>query len=204
VSAAMIVIVAAGLALEPQNVALRFWSQAIILEFVAGMWIALLYAKRGIDLHWAVRLGFCAAAVVLYLADPMQLLADAPRMQTTAITPNGFERIIGWGIPSLLVLLAVLGGPLLPKNRLAEAATTLGDASYALYLLHPFAIMAGLTAVRLSGVSGLFGFVLFAVLTFLAAALSSILAYRLFERPLTNWLLGLRTKRDSAKSPGIA
>jgi peptidoglycan/LPS O-acetylase OafA/YrhL len=64
----------------------------------------------------------------------------------------------------------------------------LGDASYALYLVHPFVIRAGREAVLATGLAAALGGWGF-VLSMLAAAMAaSLLVHHLFERPVTDWV----------------
>ena len=63
-----------------------------------------------------------------------------------------------------------------------------GDASYALYLIHPFVIRAGREIVWRAGLAGLIGPWAFVLLSLSGAVLASVAVYRLFERPATAWL----------------
>jgi len=111
------------------NSQLTYWSNPIILEFVAGMGLAWLL-QRGVSLPFLLRLGCVAAALVA-------LHVSVPLAQSW--------RPLSFGIPALmLVAAAALGG--LPRHPSLwhRILVRLGDASYAMYLVHPF-IMRGLT-----------------------------------------------------------
>ncbi len=104
------------------NPQLAFWSNPIILEFCAGMGLAQLIAA-GVRLPVWLRLGLPLLAIAaLHLApDP------------------GTWRAAFWGIPALMLVAAAALAPIpttlsVPKRM----AVRLGDASYALYLVHPF------------------------------------------------------------------
>jgi exopolysaccharide production protein ExoZ len=132
VAGTMLFCVALGLLFHPANTLLRFWSQPIILEFVFGMGIALL-KRRHVSLPMWVRIAAVVAAVVW-------LAIDVSGFFHLRVTPNNMSRIVGWGLPATLILAAtVLGKDMMPK-RFEHVASKLGDASYSLYLTHPFVI----------------------------------------------------------------
>ena len=86
----------AGCWLSPQTVALAYWSDPIILEFVLGMGIALLY-RNGFQLPATLRLSLIGAGV-------FAVWFSAPHMP-----PSGY-RVLLWGIPAAMVFAgAVLG-----------------------------------------------------------------------------------------------
>jgi peptidoglycan/LPS O-acetylase OafA/YrhL len=115
--------VAFGLFKGFTNVQLSYWSNSIILEFVAGMAIAQAFAG-GIRLGTATRLG-----VVLLSIAGFHFATFAP--------PEW--RALVFGLPATgLVLAAVLTDSPNVLNRSELLLVRLGDASYAMYLVHPF------------------------------------------------------------------
>lgn len=168
-------VVLAGRLIPAPPVPLAFWSDPIVLEFALGAGLALLRAE-GVRLHGAARVGLAAAGLFG--------LATAPAEPAF--------RLLAWGLPAaLLVAAAVLGRDRLEAARggwaarFLGAAERLGDASYALYLLHPFVLRAAREGLVRSGLAPLFGpwpsLVLMVVLTLPVA----LLAHQLVERPLT-------------------
>ena len=124
VLAALVVI---GREITLDTLGLHAATRPVLLLFVPGMAIGLLL-HRGFALpgwlRWASLAAALAALVVL----------DHPERSDF----YNFGYLWWAGVPALLVLLATVGGPL----RLAETGPSLalGDASYAIYLLHiPFA-----------------------------------------------------------------
>ncbi len=111
---------------DPQ---LAFWSNPIILEFCAGMLLAL--APPGAAVGVPARL----ALAVLALACLHFAIAAPPQFRAAV-----------YGIPALLlVAAATLGAP--ARMSMAEKLLVrLGDASYAMYLVHPF-VMRGFTVL---------------------------------------------------------
>jgi exopolysaccharide production protein ExoZ len=111
------------------NVQLAYWSSPIILDFLGGMMLAQLLAG-GVRLArpaiWGLILG---AAIMLHVF---------------AHIPPG-ARAFAWGVPAAaLVATACLGRAAPHLTRFAKLLILLGDASYAMYLVHPF-IMRGFT-----------------------------------------------------------
>jgi peptidoglycan/LPS O-acetylase OafA/YrhL len=192
--ASLCLIVIAGAVIAPTEGVLYFWSRPIILEFAGGMGLAALYNAGRLQLSRAPRIALVTIALALYVVDPLGLIP-------LSRTPNELIRVIGWGVPGLLMLLAALSNPFAPRSRLARGGVLLGDASFALYLLHPFAI----TAFRrlIAGLPlpyGTGGWLLVG-LGFVVACAGSIVAYLYLEKPLTAWLTATLTGKQSAR-PG--
>ena len=89
------------------------------------------------------------------------------------------------GLPmSLLLAAAVLGRPI----RVPSALLLLGDASYALYLVHPFAMRpVGLIAQHLH-LTGPISAAICAAAALLLAIIGAICVHLWFERPVGAWL----------------
>lgn len=178
VSVALLLLVGIGALAAPANVTLRFWTQPIILEFGAGMILALLHLRGLISLGTMARIVLAVTAMALYLWDPFGLF-------TLKTTPNGFARIGSWGIASALLLIAAISGPTPLSGALGKASVRLGDASYALYLLHPFVILVLLRIADRGLFSGDYAAQLFILTGFVMAAATSVIFYLLVERPGT-------------------
>lgn len=175
---------AAGYALRIPNTLYAFYTSGIMLEFVWGIllfmafdrWPALM--KRG-SLVWIL------GAALLLLQNNVEF---------------GLPREIEKGLPSLLIVAGVLGSGL-KDGALRRAAARIGDASYSLYLGHPYALaiaarfaIAALGATAISAAAaGLIGLTLA-----LGAALAS---FFLLERPSNDWL---RSLLGAGKKPTIA
>lgn len=195
VVAALALIVSAGVLFGPQHVALRFWSQPIILEFGAGMIIALFSIYRRLVLPVGPRILLVAVAIAYYLADPAGLFS-------LPTTPNGFARVLSWGVASALLLIAAISGPVPLSSRAGALAVRLGDASYALYLLHPLVIVVMLRLVDFGLFSALpqggWAVGTFMIASFVVASAGSILFYLVMERPVTDRLSGVLARPVSS------
>jgi peptidoglycan/LPS O-acetylase OafA/YrhL len=166
------VLVALGQLLAPLPVPLAYWSDPVICEFAYGLWIAVLY-REGVRLpRWA--------------SAPLVLAGIATATILSFVMPG--PRCVQFGIPAALV---VAGLVLVDRPRRASRAWRalglLGDASYALYLLHPFAMT--LPRPLYPYLSGLPGAAwLYALALLISAVTVAVLAHLLFEKPLTRRL----------------
>lgn len=167
-------VLAAGLAVLamlhaaiPQSiVALHFWSDPIIIEFVAGIGLARLWLG-GVRLRTVVAFMLAAISLLLFAtAEPIGL--------------HQYGRMVANGVPAAMLCAAFLfaAEPGAPGTlRLAFAAG--GDASYALYLSHTFTINAVVLAigVRVTGWATM-------AIAIACAIAVSIVTHRLVERPM--------------------
>lgn len=195
-AAVLTAFVLAGALVSPLPIALYFWSRPITVEFVAGMGLALMADKWRPFWPTTARLTLVVLAAVLYWDDPCKLF----ELKTT---PNELIRLLGWGAPAALMLIAASTGPVRMDNAAGRALVALGDASYALYLLHPFVIITlvkiGQRIALLAGI-GAWGF----ILAGLAAAFGlAVIAHRIVEAPLTRILLA-RTRHFASVSVATA
>lgn len=191
-----------GLFFKPDFVPFAFWSQPIVLEFALGMGIALLF-RRGIELGAPLRLCLFALAVIFLCFDGM----DAAHKAVEWITPNDLSRVLNWGLPAAILLAAAV---LKPQKRQAEGAfanmaVMLGDASYALYLVHPFVIVSLNKIWIKCGLYQSFGYWSYIVMVLIGASLAALAVHRWFEMPVTN-RLRVRTSKPaaSAQTPDAA
>lgn len=156
---------------RPESVVLRFFGYPIVLEFVMGMWVAMV-ARR-----WPNQISpFAWPALFVgafWLLFHLFFIPDAPRWLFA-------------GIPSAAILWAAL---MLERDHNALSNRTvqlLGAASYALYLSHPFVLQAaGKLFQRLDAPE--LGF-LAAFIAIVVAHLIGIAIHLLVERPMVNWL----------------
>ena len=112
---------------QPTSLVLRFFGYNIVLEFVMGMWIALL-AERGF------RIGARPAAAVL-------AISGAWLIGHMFVWPDGPRWLLA-GIPSALILICALALEDAGHAIRHRFVQLLGAASYALYLSHPFVLQA--------------------------------------------------------------
>ena len=171
----LFLLIAAGLGavLKPASAPLQFWTNPIVLEFVFGMIVATARIE-GLRLGKPARAGLVAAGVVLL----------------TALGANtGLDRWIIWGAPAGLIVagfaLGEASGAAGPAWRFAAR---LGDASYAMYLIHPFLIRPMRALWQALGLTSTFSVTVFGLACFAAIIFVALAVYRKFERPLTRAL----------------
>ena len=189
--------VAAGSILHPSATILAYWSDPIVLEFGFGMLTALVWQSgvrcKGRLIFLLVMLG---AAMLALDLDGMRSVGPLD------VDANGFTRVLGAGIPMALIFAAiVLADPAFSTgSRLASFFTLLGDASYALYLFHPLAVIFARKAYLALGWEKTVGYwPLIAADLALAAGLALVI-HICIEKPISttlhNWFFDKRPQPD--------
>jgi exopolysaccharide production protein ExoZ len=165
------------------GVALNFWGHPIVLGFLFGTTIGIFY-NRGVRLSRE-----CAI--------PLLVIGFGALFQPWRPSGSGDDLLpcLAAGIPSAVVLAAVALGPQInERRRLWLPALLIGDASYSLYLLHPFL----LRALYLLWLKGSVGTVLplwmFVPAGIAIASAAAVAIFWYFERPITRWLNGLHSR----------
>lgn len=185
-----------GAALSPTAYLAAIWLSPLWFEFAFGIAIFMMWQSRGLRqtaLPGWLALGGAVAgfahALLVVPASAIWLPEDIVAHST------GMLRVLSWGVPSAGLILAMLwlGEPLvqagrLGKSRLWRILLAIGDASYALYLVHPFVTQFGIPAVSRGAVLLIIGEI------GLCCALAMI-AHRRVERPL---LSAIRRPRAGA------
>ncbi|PPQ29555.1 acyltransferase family protein [Rhodopila globiformis] len=182
-AACLALFVAAGQVHGFHAAALRFWSNPIVLEFVAGMGLALAVA-HGLTLPGWLRLALVATACA-----GLHLMAGAPEPW----------RALAHGLPGALLVAAAVAGRRPERSTPAmRILVRLGDASYALYLCHPF-VMRGfsLLGAHLGPPTAASG-ILYVGLSLATAQLCALAINAGFERKLSAMLKGRRWRRAPA------
>jgi len=168
---------------------LIYWSDPIVLEFVMGMTIGLLHHR--IKLPAMVRVGLIAlGAGAVWLSTPGGTI------------PSGLRALV-WGTPMALLLAGVVLGPEPDFKWLAQPIKILGDASYALYLLHP---IVGAVIMRgwMEGPLKSYPLINVLVAGIFVSIILSIVVFFWLERPMM-WLLLRSFDRPSpAKTQAMA
>ena len=117
------------------SVPFNFWGDPIILNFIIGMLAAVVY-QNGYRLNSALTLGFLAVAVVACLGQRLYLEDYSITLREDGL----LNRALGMG-PALFLFIAGTFGPQVDVSKTFwRYAVLLGDASYSIYLLHPFAL----------------------------------------------------------------
>lgn len=184
---ALLLLHAVGRAM-PLPMPFRFWFESNILEFIGGIIIFYLY--------W-------------YMP---KIISSGPRLLNFAVMAAAFAAMVGstlqwpgehnvllFGILAFFLVAATLG----LEERIAVPALliVIGDASYSLYLLHPYllrGVQRFIDPMEHIGARGLL-----AASVFLAGSVAMAwLSFRLIERP-SNHALRKRLRRDAHTKPVV-
>jgi exopolysaccharide production protein ExoZ len=169
-------IAALGLIFKPSLLPFSFWSQPIILEFGMGIGIAVAF-RRSVVLPLPVRFAMIVLGISLLLLCPF---GQPGAFEGTNF--NDLSRVLMWGIPAALIVAGAALGPDI-KGAWSSPFVALGNASYSLYLLHPFVIIAFSALFRRTGFFSALPLPAFVGLVIIVASIVAIVSYHAFERP---------------------
>lgn len=168
-------LVAAGLLYRPSDPLLATYTSPLLLEFVAGVGIAMLRGRLMRVGRWpgaamiACGIGWIAASFGL----------------------SGLAEIVATGVGCSLLVAGSLAFETAARARPIGFFKLVGDASYSMYLMHPFfqrATFSALQPLFRGGLQTPFDLMLYAVAVFAAGIAGGIATYYLVERPITRWL----------------
>jgi exopolysaccharide production protein ExoZ len=186
---AIAALVLIGLLFPFDSVVYRVYTSPIMFEFVLGMILAVLYLIGLPSVPGIVSLLIATGGVLAIVAAPFA--ADAPHR----------IRVLCFGLPAFAIVGATLLVGDMGRGAAGKLLTRLGDASYSIYLTHPFTVSGCRVLVRKlhlepHTMTGQLAFVFVAVI---AAALVGVLAYQWIETRLIQWTrLLLNKKIDTA------
>ena len=165
------------------TVALSCWTNSIILEFLFGALLALACRAQ-------LRLS-AGAALTLIVAGSAFAVALGPFWGMDQLLP----RFISGGLPASLIVAAAAFGPRLSASWIVTPLVVVGDASYSLYLTHPFAIRP-IRNIWMALHGGSLPLGLYLIVCGLVAIGAALIVYRFIEKPTTDalrrWSAGLR------------
>ena len=163
-------LVALGVVLQPSLPVLGLVTNWLLLDFLMGLAVAWWILVRG-------RLS-SGAAVALLLAGVVCLAVSV------AWPPpeEGPLRVLKWGIPTALIVFAMSSIDL-REGRTRRLLSTLGDASYSIYLFQFFALPACARVMQAAGAETIAFDVNVLILTLLVTA-SGFFCWLFVERPL--------------------
>lgn len=154
--------VIAGFFIPGHYTFIHFWTRIPVLEFVAGAWLAYAYLN-------GKRLPAMSVMLIPVLFIVLPLVHHVP------------TDLQGWTIQLFAIALVALA--ILPRGmgewQVPEPFPALGDASYAIYLSHPFALgLVSLVIGPYVSPAALFS------LCFLGGIIAGYIQYLLIEKPL--------------------
>ena len=156
----------------------KFYTQQILAEFVLGMGCYAVYTRTTAWRAAGPRKGARAALIMIGLAALVY-------MPLAGSLVESMGRALAWGIPAAVIFLALVHG--LSGVRLPGLLVLIGDASYSLYLFHPYVLKVFNKIFHVFDTPGALAYVMTPVSIGLCCVVA-ICIYRLVELPLTHWL----------------
>lgn len=158
---------------------LFYWSNPIILQFIAGMCIARLYIT-------GFRLPYWGSVFLITVAIGVFFLIE---YKSRLIFGIDIRRI-----PCAIIAICLVAAFVLCQRisilKMPKFIKLLGDASYSFYLAHPFFIGAAAVTSGFIGLSAVMHF----TLSFLLCVIGSIIAYSVIEKPMMGYFKGRNEK----------
>lgn len=96
-------------------------------------------------------------------------------------------RSINFGVPMFFIMAGVLGLENVLQARPIGFLKTMGDTSYAMYLIHPFALAGGAMVLAKLGLSNLMGGWFLVVVLLITSLLAGYLLYEWVEKPIATF-----------------
>jgi peptidoglycan/LPS O-acetylase OafA/YrhL len=171
--AALVAMVVFGNLFRPDNVALRFYANPIMLEFGAGMLIGLALPRLPKSAPAAVRpclLGLAVACVLALVLGPLYL--------------EGAWAHLVVAIPAVVLVACAVTLESLGWRLTQRPILALGAASYSMYLSHPFVTQVFQKAAVVLNAQGAVAAALLAMAV-ACVILVALLVHYFVEKPLT-------------------
>jgi exopolysaccharide production protein ExoZ len=178
--------------LVPGHRVLGWLANPIVFEFVFGCFIARLYLNLKTPPAWLPNM-LGALAIALF---GLTIMFHTPWL----------SRALAWGVPAMLLVAAAAWSPTPQRvGRASAAFAALGDASYSLYLVHPFVLPAVAKAWRLPGLETYLPADSYVWAATIASCVLALGTYHILERPLGLALAGKKwpTPRRPRLRPGF-
>jgi peptidoglycan/LPS O-acetylase OafA/YrhL len=168
-AAAFLLLVVAGLIVQPSGPIARTYTDPILLEFLAGVMLAI------------------ASPLLMRAGSIGGLILMAAAIAWIAVVYGfGFdlERIVSNGIPAAIAVAGALMIEPAVRARPSRLWLMLGDASYSIYLAHPFAQRVLLIAVNRTVGIGAIAAPLYIAIALIVGIAGGVICHFLVERPL--------------------
>jgi exopolysaccharide production protein ExoZ len=170
-AAALSLLAAIGAIIRPQGPILTTYTDPILLEFLAGVLLAA--ASRRL-----MRSGSIWGTILILLG-----VAWFVQVILSEVPPT---RVAAYGVPATMIVAGTLMLEPIARSAPNRLGLLLGDASYSIYLAHPFALRIWLLAAGalFPAASTWTGIAAYVVVAMASAIAASVVCYLMIERPL--------------------
>ena len=183
--------IAVGLILAPHAALGQLATNSLLLEFIAGAWLAFAFT-RGLSVGPRTGGLFVIIGATLLLSG---FWLDYERLPS----------VISWGVPSLLIVTGALAFEHQLRSTFGRRVAKMGDSSYLLYLSHVLVLdLLIATPIRLL-CKDEFSAVALALPLAAICTVAAALGYEVIELPLLRMMkkLVLRRRRPSGQQPSM-
>ena len=164
--------------LDLSNPLAETWTNPLLLEFTAGVWLGV---------AWTTRPLLAPPAAVAFIAAG---LASFAIMQGIGLDVGPW-RALAWGVPAFAIVAGAVSLEKVGRAPAFAPLKRLGDASYALYLVHGLAVSCSARVLAMAGLRHPVAVFLCAIV---AGTTAGLLFHALVERPLVS-LFSKRSRR---------
>jgi peptidoglycan/LPS O-acetylase OafA/YrhL len=186
----LVLFVALGL-FSIQNPILAAWTRPVALKFVAGLGLGYLYLYREkIGLVLKVR------APLLWFVTLFTIAFAGTYLGGGTFSPLGWRPFNGV-VALSLVCVAIFAREPKTNGLLERAFHAMGDASYSIYLSHPFVLGLAFILWQKAALDGVLSPWIFVGLSMLTCVVVGLVVYRYFEAPTTANLIAWKTRAVS-------
>ncbi|WP_422048948.1 acyltransferase family protein [Shimia sp.] len=181
----------AGLLLQPSGAVARFFTNSILLEFLAGCWLAHWYLKAGPiggrrSTGWLL---ITAGGLGLALPEIFDWGPDFQQLMPL--------RFLVFGLPAFCIVAGALYLERASQSLKSPFWQQQGAASYALYLSHTIVLQIGEKGLAALKLDALLGPISTAAVLFVAAIAAGTATHLWIERPITRWCRDSFTPKGS-------
>lgn len=165
-----------------------YFDSRLCFEFVFGLIFAHLFLKRRMVIDPKLGTASALAALVIFSLN---------------YTSNGIDRVLAWGVPSLLLVIGLFAHERSPFFR-RRFAVVLGDASYSVYLVHITVIEFILETLKRNDVSAeaIKAQWPLTLLVLVGASVAvGVMVHRFVEQPLLEYLRRVLLGGERLKTP---
>ncbi len=175
---------ALGLSVTPDDPILKTYTSALMLEFLAGVWLGVAYT----------RFDFSRFAILLPIGFAILLSSD------WLAWVRAFEIML----PSVMIVAGALGLEQRGVGRHFNMLKLIGDASYSIYIFHTIMIAVVVRLYQYVPLTGFMQFIGLFVIVMLVSTIGGLIIHHLVERPVTRALSNRFSRRNMDKSAAPA